>query len=152
MYNFCMFFFLSILSLLSHSPMLPPLPISNLQRMEIEKVIDQMIKRKNNFLEEKQKFLSFIIDLYRIPKLSQKLEKFWKLNSADFLDEIDKKKKLSLKELKELSDLFSETLDEKINPLIKEIENLEQKINEFIFNIYKINQEEKEFIKGFLRK
>ena len=74
-----------------------------------------------------------VYQLYRIPKLSQKLKKFWNLNSADFLEEIGKKKKLSVKELKELSDLFLETLNEKINPLIKEIEDLEKRINEFIF-------------------
>lgn len=139
---------------LDHNKMkkVPIIKISKSKHNQIKEMVDLMIKKKTDLLFHKSKFLDFIRANYRIPKLSQKIENFWMLNSSDFLDEVKKKKKLSVKDLKGLSDLFLEILDNKINPLIKEIGDIEREINEFFFNICKINQEEKKFIKEFLRK
>ncbi len=126
--------------------------ISNSQYNEIEKIVDQIIEKKTGFLLERDRFLSFIKNQYHLPKLTQKLRKFWNLRATEFLAEIKKKIKLSIKALKELSDLFLDTLNQKINPFLTEIRTLEKIINEFIFDINRISQKEKKFIKDFVNR
>ena len=62
-----------------------------MQKSFIEKV-NEMLKLNNNLQKEVTSFGDWLAHTFNIGKLSQKIEKYYKLSLDDFLNEVKKKK------------------------------------------------------------
>ena len=79
-----------------------------------------------------------------------KLYSFWELNSNDFIDRVNSKRKLNSDERKNLRMNFEEN-KVIINEFLEQINSLENKIDQIVYEIYNLNSEEIEIIEKSFR-
>ena len=79
-----------------------------------------------------------------------KLYSFWELNSNDFIDRVNKKRKLNPEERKNIRMNFEENKII-INEYLKQITSLEKEIDQTVYKIYHLTPEEIEIIEKSFR-
>jgi len=96
-----------------------------------------------------QSFVSFLKDKYQKEKLTQKLEKYYFLESTEFLSELKKAKiKASLKIEKELKSFFEEEKKSALD-IYEIIQNTEKKLDNLIYELYRLDEKEIEIVGKF---
>jgi len=110
---------------------------------------EKMIELNKKLHEETKKALDTMIkEKHKIPKPSQKLEKFYQLGVNPFIDELKKfKVKLSLSEEEELRNWFKDK-QVKLSELEKQIQELDKIIDKEVYELYGLTDEEIKIIEG----
>jgi len=130
---------------------LPICCINSLEQQPFIKMADIMIQLNQKFQKEVMGFKHWIQKEYDVKKLSQKLEKYYKLSQDEFIDEL-KKKKVDTKSRKNRESLekeFTESL-EIIMPLLNEITLTDNEIDQMVYELYGLTPEEIQIIEESL--
>jgi mevalonate kinase len=121
------------------------------QQTFIEKT-DKMLQLNKKLKEEVNDFNSWIQKEFGIDKLSQKLEKYYKLSEDEFMDEL-RKKKVDTKDRKNREYLereFNESI-KIINPVLQEIKQTDDKIDKMVYELYELTDKEIGIIENSLK-
>lgn len=121
------------------------------QQTFIEKT-DKMLQLNKKLKEEVNDFNSWIQKEFGIDKLSQKLEKYYKLSEDEFMDEL-RKKKVDTKVRKNREYLereFNESI-KIINPVLQEIKQTDDKIDKMVYELYELTDKEIGIIENSLK-
>jgi len=118
----------------------------------IEILVDEIIKYKNEFNSKKKRFINRLLQNFLLENIPSRLETFYELNFEDLLKEIQKysSKKLALKDQDEWEDYFNE-YKEQLLILKKEIDEIDKNINQIIYKIYGLTREEIDVVEDNLR-
>jgi len=122
------------------------IPIRNIKeniQNELVKKSDMMFELWNTFYGKKNKFLKLIKQEYNIDQVSNKLDKFYKLDYDEFIKQFNVK--LTMDKKGELLDFFEKNKKE-ILEILEKINKTNEEINEIVFTLYNITKEEKEII------
>jgi hypothetical protein len=119
------------------------LPIKIISHSDQEKFINEILKFNNELLLEVNSFKNWLMDVYNIEKLSQKLENYYRLYPKELLEEL-KKKKVNIKSRKEYIPLIEGRNDSLkiISPLLKQIKETDNKIDQMVYDMYGLTNEE----------
>ena len=86
---------------------------------------------------------------FNFEKLSQKMEKYYKLSFDDFLNEV-KKKKVNVKSrdnYQTLKEEFEKSI-KVINPLLQQIKVTDNEIDQMVYDLYGLTDEEIKIVEG----
>lgn len=122
------------------------MPIKIISHSDQEKFINEVneiLKNNNELLLEVNSFKNWLMDVYNIEKLSQKLENYYRLYPKELLEEL-KKKKVNIKSRKEYIPLIEGRNDSLkiISPLLKQIKETDNKIDQMVYDMYGLTNEE----------
>lgn len=115
--------------------------ISN-QQLFIEKA-DLMLSLNRDIQEKSGSFLKNIQAKYSVSKITRKLEKWWELDFAEFLNET--KISISLAEQEELMSYF-ETRRAEVRAIDAEIRKTDNEIDNMVFDLYGLTEEERAIV------
>ncbi len=121
-------------------------PIPNISLTEQQPFIDRadMMLALNQELHEKSDgFLRNISAKYKIDKITRKLEKWWELDFALFVQEL--KVKISLEEQEELMAYFYKRATE-VRDIVSRLAVTDREIDEMVFELYGLSEEEKKMV------
>ena len=98
----------------------------------------------NKELHEKgESFLTNISTKYHIEKVTRKLEKWWELDFAGFMNEL--KAKISLEEQEELMSYFGKRKTE-MSEIVNRIDATDKEIDEMVFVLFGLTEEERRVV------
>ena len=136
----------------------PKILIENAKQLPIEfneEMFENLVNKVNkmNYIQEKlistaNSFRTYL-NIGNITNRN-KLYSFWELNSNDFIDRVNSKRKLNSDERKNLRMNFEEN-KVIINEFLEQINSLENKIDQIVYEIYNLNSEEIEIIEKSFR-
>lgn len=110
-----------------------------------------MLKLNNQLLDEVAGFHDWLNHIFKIEKLSQKLERYYELSIDELIDEV-KKKKVNVKSRENyqvLKEGFNNSL-KKISPLLIQIEETNNEIDRMVYELYGLDDDEIEIIENTL--
>ncbi|MEN6551811.1 MAG: N-6 DNA methylase, partial [Methanobacterium sp.] len=117
----------------------------------IEKA-DQMLQLNRKLQKEVNGFHGWLKQTFKVEKLSQKLEKYYKLSLDEFLDEL-RKKKVDVRS-RENQELLKNEYQKSLNiltPLLQEIEQTDKEIDHMVYDLYGLTDHEIEIIEDNLK-
>lgn len=119
-----------------------PIAIGNDDQVErIEAIVQNLLRCCQQRFAIKNRFVSYIIHVYNIDRVSDKIFNFDVLPFSDFCIELSKHKvKLSASSKMELLRLFEEYVG-KVKSTTERIESLQQQLDNMVFSIYEIDTE-----------
>jgi hypothetical protein len=112
---------------------------------------DEMLELNKNFQIEINSFNDWIMQTFKIEKLSQKLEKYYELSFENFLNEV-KKKKVNVKSRENyqtLKEEFEKSITI-INLLLQQIKETDKEIDQMVYDLYGLTPEEIKIIEDSL--
>tara|TARA_R110001599_G_C12275986_1_gene662385 strand:- start:4689 stop:7754 length:3066 start_codon:yes stop_codon:yes gene_type:complete len=125
-------------------------PIPELNSLTVNKLVGftHSIKNDKRALEViKLQFLRLIISEYDLKKISNKLSNWYILGWRNFVKEIEKSHKLTLKEKSELLGLYSKKQPECLS-LANNLLNYYGAVDQLILDAYGLNDQEKQFVQN----
>jgi hypothetical protein len=126
----------------------PIIPINLDDQKPFIKVADKMICLNENLINEINGFKEWLQrEPFIINKFSKKLDKYYELSFDEFLVELNKKK-IDTKQRKTqelLKNEFEESIN-KINPLIRQIEDTDSEIDKMVYELYGLTEKEIEIV------
>jgi len=120
------------------------------QKPFIEKA-DEMLELNRKVQNEVNSFKDWLMHTFNIEKLSQKLEKYYKLSFDDFLNEVKKKKVnvTSRGNYQTLKEEFEKSITI-INPLLQKIKETDNEIDQMVYTLYGLTPKEIKIIEDSL--
>lgn len=120
-----------------------PIPMAtNDQQASLAKQAEKMLALTTDLQTSLKQSLEFIQAEYTIPKLTQKLEKFYTLEWKDFVKELEKQKiKLDIEQKEELMGWFK-SKQAKFQQLQAEISQLDRAIDQAVYGLYGLTEDE----------
>ncbi len=128
---------------------LPIYPASPEEQKSLIDKTNDMLKLNKHLHNETNSFRDWLMHTFNIEKLSQKLEKYYKLSFDDFLNEV-KKKKVNVKSRENyqtLKEEFEKSITI-INPLIQKIEETDKEIDQRVYDLYGLTEDEIKIIEN----
>ena len=122
---------------------LPIYPLASEQQKSFVERVDLILNLNKSLQEEENSFKDWLMHTFNIEKLSQKLEKYYKLYFDDFLNELEKKK-INVKSRDNYQTLkkeFNESINV-INPLLQQIKETDSEIDQMVYDLYGLTPEE----------
>ena len=136
----------------------PKILIENAKQLPIEfnnELFESLVNKVNKMISVHEKLVltanSFrsYLNIGNITNRN-KLYSFWELNSNEFIDRLNKKRKLNSDERKNLRINFEENVNI-INECLEQIKSLEREIDQIVYEIYNLTPEEIEMIENSFR-
>lgn len=126
-----------------------PVPETVKDQQESLAIKAEQMQELNKALNETSKqTLEFIKTKYNLEKISQKLEKFYRLGANQFIEELKKQKvKLTISEEKELMEWFKAE-SSKLIELEQQINELDKNIDQEVYQLYGLSDEEIQIIEA----
>ncbi|MCI5678958.1 MAG: BREX-1 system adenine-specific DNA-methyltransferase PglX [Bacteroidales bacterium] len=113
---------------------------------KVEGIVDNLLVTCQKRQEEKENFLNATKTIYGLKKISQKMWDFEKLSYEEFLGELEKDKKLTVKDKYDLFSILEEKT-KRIKNLNKVVLNLQIELDDTVFKIYNISEDVQKMIK-----
>ena len=123
--------------------LLPIYPATSKQQYQIIEQAEIMLQLNQKLQNEVNGFKHWIQKTFEVEKLSNKLEKYYKLSEDEFIDELRKKKvETKLRKNRDILENEFKTSVQIINPLLKQIYETDNKIDQMIYKLYGLIPEE----------
>jgi len=122
---------------------LPIYLASSEEQQPLIELADTMLNFNRLLQEEVKGFQGWLKQTFKVEKLSQKLEKYYKLDLDEFLDEL-RKKKIDVRS-RENQELLRNEYHKSLNiitPLLQEIKQTDNEIDVLVYELYGLTDEE----------
>ncbi len=127
---------------------IPLLAISEKEQTEIANKVDIIMANYQKINQLSSKFLRIIQSELKFPKISERLEKWYKLDWTSFQDELTRlKTPIPLKTRLEWIDLFEDQQKEPLT-LFNQIQSLENELDTMVFGLYGLGAEERKMVEN----
>ena len=128
---------------------LPIYPATSEQQQPFIEKADKMLRLNRDLQEEVNGFHGWIKQTFKVEKLSKKLEKYYKLDLDEFLEEV-RKKKVDVRS-RENQELLRNEYQKSLNiitPLLQEIEQTDNEIDALVYELYGLTEDEIKIVEG----
>ena len=120
---------------------------------ELCNLVNKILEFNKIFINETNFLWNYILKEFKVQKISNKLENYFKLNSEEFLKEIKKQNGVISNEF--LKDALIQKFNfscQKIEEIQLNIEYIEKELNKLIYLIYNLDENEINIVENELKK